>query len=272
MPRENKTRQLYTRTVRFHHSISEDISDEYVLHTHPDYEAYFFISGNVSYLVEGIEYQPEPYSLILIGANAAHGFRVNSALPYERYSFHFLPELLSGKNREMLLSPFHQGPFYFSRLNGFQLESYFESIISCCDMDSELKSIALPARMESLLSQILFIQKQTRELPEKRLPRGHSAQNLLTYIHDHIQEPLSLEELSALFFIGKNQLNRSFRALTGTTITHYINQTRVSIARQYILEGQSPSVAAQRSGFQDYSNFYRAYKRIHGFAPTETVK
>ena len=165
MKKQAKVRQLYTKDVRFHHSISEEKSDGYIMHTHHHYEAYFFISGHVSYMVDGIEYHPEPYSLILIGANILHGVNIRSDLPYERYSFHFLPELLSGKNREILLSPFHKLPVRYARLNGFHLESYFESVISCCEMDSKLKSIALPARMESLLSQILFIQKSSRELP-----------------------------------------------------------------------------------------------------------
>ena len=266
----NITRHIYTKHVRFHHNVTTQQSESYHIHAHEFYEAYFFISGQVDYIVDGIEYHPQPYSLILIGADVPHGYWIRTDMPYERYSFHFLPELLTGRNREAFLSAFQPTAPYLDRLSGFHLESYFESVIACTQMDTELQSLSLPVRMESLLSQILYIRRRNDASPPNPKEKGYSPMNLITYIHDHIREPLTLDYLSSLFLVGKNQLNRIFREATGTTIIRYINQRRSAIAMQSILRGLSPAEAAQDAGFQDYSTFFRAYKACYHISPSQT--
>jgi AraC-like DNA-binding protein len=58
------------------------------------------------------------------------------------------------------------------------------------------------------------------------------------------------------------------RQTTGTTVNHYIRIKRLGLARQEILLGASAQKAAYRMGFNDYSNFYRAYKSFYGGLPS----
>jgi AraC-like DNA-binding protein len=41
------------------------------------------------------------------------------------------------------------------------------------------------------------------------------------------------------------------------------------MARQEILQGSTAEEAAYKAGFNDYSNFYRAYKAFFGIVPSD---
>ena len=265
-----KSQSIRRNNIYFHHSISTHTTEKFALHCHNFYEVYFFITGNARYLVEGIEYRPEPYSMLLIAPNVFHGVSIQSEHPYERYSAHFLPEALHENNRETLLTPFHQATIYYNQIDDFHISNYFEMLLACRDMEPRLQKLAMQARLESMLAQVVHLQKSSENSPRIRSKTSYSPHRLVIYINNHLQEPLSLSQLSGLFYIGKNQLNHTFRQATGTTINRYINQKRATLARQYILEGMSPSSACVQAGFQDYSNFFRTYKKIHGYSPAET--
>lgn len=62
-------------------------------------------------------------------------------------------------------------------------------------------------------------------------------------------------------------MNKLFRSATGTTIGEYIIYKRIIHARGLIGHGMRISEAAEKSGFADYSSFYRAYVKRMGHSP-----
>ena len=67
-----------------HHTADCQPTEEYALHCHETFEVYYFISGRVSYLVEGRQYTPLPESMLLLPPNVFHGVRVEGQETYER--------------------------------------------------------------------------------------------------------------------------------------------------------------------------------------------
>jgi AraC-like DNA-binding protein len=260
---------LQTDFVTFHHSVSTIPSKKVDLHCHPYYEIYFFINGDVSYLVEGNDYQPSPCSILLMAPNVFHGVKVNTPHRYERFALHFLPGLLSEECREILLSPFHCANIYYRQTDSFHIQHYFDAILECKSMDSEIKNIAIKSRIEALLTQIYNMNRSGYSMYASDAEHSYSVQELISYLNEHIREPLSLDLLVNRFFISKNQLNRVFRQATGTTVGNYVSHKRVTLAQQLILQGQSTIEASMNAGFRDYSTFYRSFKKIFGHSPAE---
>ena len=62
---------------------------------------------------------------------------------------------------------------------------------------------------------------------------------------------------------------RRFRAQTGYTIHAYLTGKRLMLAREKIASGVPMMEAACKSGFGDYSNFYRCYVKRFGISPKE---
>jgi AraC-like DNA-binding protein len=184
---------------------------------------------------------------------------------YHRVSFHFLPELLDRTEQTFFLELFKAGPRFFTDTSSRNIGFFVEALLKCVDMEEPLQAIALKGRLVSLLSEISFLQSSYAREPasgDKRI------QEVLKYMGEHLTEELSLDGLSQRYSISKNYLNIHFRQATGTTVNQYIRLKRLVLARQELINGSGAEEAAYKAGFNDYSNFYRAYKAVFGNMPT----
>lgn len=256
---------LQTDQIYFYHNISDTPSDGFISHCHAVYEVFYFIEGDIDYRVESSEYLLTPGSILLIPPNTFHGVKINSCQKYHRFSIHFLPELFVPDERSLLLSIFKSRKWYFPVVEKYHLDPYFSAILDCIHLQEPLKSIALKARITSLLSQLLTIYDVAKPFE----PCGNrTAQKLAVYINEHLGEKITLDLLSERFFLSKNHMNVVFKKATGTTILQYIRLKRLALAQNEMLRGAAAGEAALKSGFTDYSNFYRAYKMVYGCEPS----
>ncbi|GLX70088.1 AraC family transcriptional regulator [Paenibacillus glycanilyticus] len=260
---------IRTDSLILHHAVDREKTSEYALHCHNFYEVFYFIGGNVSYLVEGQRYVLEPNSLLLIAPHVFHGVKVESDIPYERISLHFVPGILPPENQTALLSAFHnfrsaEGIYYS---NDGKIFSFLEQLIEAWHADESIRDMLLRIRLEALLSQILMM-SYTHKNALQDFATAKSIAPILSFLNERMTETVTLDELSAKFFISKHHLNKIFRKATGTTVGNYLIHKRVVMAQNLIQQGHTASSAATEAGFRDYSAFYRAYKKVLGHAPS----
>lgn len=95
-------------------------------------------------------------------------------------------------------------------------------------------------------------------------------QNAVSYIHEHYQVKISLEEVARTVAISPFQLSRMFRREMGITFQEYIVQHRVDHAKR-LLQSDRHNVTdvAYAVGFNDLSYFSRMFKRLEGRTPSE---
>ncbi len=91
---------------------------------------------------------------------------------------------------------------------------------------------------------------------------------MLSYIDSHLgAEKLSSALLSKKFYMSETELNRSFKKSTGLPVGKYINIKRLILARELLKKGMPANEVSLRCGFNDYSTFFRAYKKQFGANP-----
>lgn len=93
-------------------------------------------------------------------------------------------------------------------------------------------------------------------------------EKLLDYIHDNIQEPLSLDELAAKSCWSRWQLQRVFQAYTGFSVAQYVREIKLSQAALMVLDGKHRILdVAYEFGFNSEIAFSRAFKQFFGVSP-----
>ena len=259
-----------SKELHFHYAFTHEINPQFVFHCHPMFEIYYFLSGQTCYLVEGKKYQLTPHSLLLLPPNCFHGAHVDGKEEYGRFSLHFSPNILHVENRHLLLSTFHQGKpeldIFYEDLEKYDLFPFIQNVIDSAHMPEELLDTSLSIAIQALLARILFVSHCTKiSHPQERL--SDSLSELIQYLNRSLTENITLDALSAKFFISKHHMNKLFRKATGTTIGEYVIYKRVTLAQNLIMEGASTAQAGLSAGFGDYSSFYRAYRRITGHSP-----
>ena len=264
---------ISTNTVNFGYDVTQSSTDDFSLHCHTFYEAYYFLEGNVEYQVEGHKYVPAPHSLLLLSPHTFHGVKILDDQCYRRFSLHFHPNILTMERRQFLLSSFSsftkqpERISYFENLEASGLAAYFEAIKECSAMDEKIKEQILPITIEALLSRV--IQTCGQKSPFADDQPSDTISQIIWYLNCHLQEEITLDQLSDHFYISKHHLNKVFRKATGTTVIDYLLRKRVATAQQLLVSGASAQEASLKSGFSDYSAFYRAYTRILGHSPRE---
>ena len=240
------------------------------LHIHEWYEIYYFINGSGLFKVEGNSYPLESGSILIMRSNESHYIDINPERPYTRISVHFNPKLLADIDPQgILMLP-------FTKRDGGKLNLYNSSDFKGSLYHTLIQNMTVSTneRRVQLLSNLIPILNEIRIAFERKNKTVESSENsticnIMNYINQHYSEDISLDIICDKFFISKSQLCRTFKLATGSTVWKYVTTKRIISAHELIMHGQSPTEIYSKCGFNDYSSFFRAYKKHYGTPPTQ---
>jgi AraC-like DNA-binding protein len=175
--------------------------------------------------------------------------------------------MLDKTERSLFHSLFEPREAYYMDPSGMA-GIFADSILECMDMDKQIRNRAIKSRILSILTHIYKLKGIHCGITPSRVFQNKRVRDILEFIYDNLRRPISLNTLSRRFNMNKNHLNDVFRKETGTTVERYIRIQRLYIARQNIGSGSGATEVAYDIGFNDYSNFFKAYKAFFGYAPT----
>ena len=253
----------------FRYTKSYDEPSDFELHTHRDMvEIIIFIQGDASFAVEGSSYPARPWDVFITNQNELHKMCLNSPCDYERYVLHIHNSFFVKNNCEMFRDSFSNRPLGINNLvlGNDYIKGLMEHILDC--IKDEAPSIVIHSMLVELLYFLHINTKKTSFVPIIQ----SRTKEVILYINDNLTKDISLDMLSEKFFMNKAYLCRSFKKLTGITVTKYINYKRLLLARELYTKGMTLSQACEKAGFGDYTQFYKAYKREWGVPPLKDLK
>ena len=243
-------------------------------HLHEKFEIYFFISGNLNYFIEKKVYKLKYGDLFIINSSEIHKPYFLSKGEYERIVIHFDPAVARLINSPQfdLLNCFTnrpKGELNKINLNKTQVEDFLK-LLNKIEIADKIRSIGYEVlRFSHFIELLVFINKaflgnkhleEQTNVPEKLIP-------ILDFIDDNLGKELSLAVLEGKFFINRFYLSRLFKKTTGISIHEYILFKRISKAKELLSGRLNVTEVHQAVGFNDYSNFIRAFKKIVGVSP-----
>lgn len=247
-------------------------------HHHDFYEIYYFVSGNVSYMVGANRYDLEPGELLLTRPNELHQVTVLDESPYNRMVLWVkksLLEKLSTENTD-LLACFKDNERHTNRITpgmsrqGKLLEMFERLNEIYHGGDAYGSDILRYAYLSELLVYINDIYKRRAEKEESPpVSRNALILGVIDYIGENIETNISLDMLSEKFYLSKYHLCREFKRYMGTTLHRYIVQKRLVHAKEMMEEGYTLSEVSSGCGFSDYSNFFKSFKNEYGISPKD---
>ena len=96
---------------------------------------------------------------------------------------------------------------------------------------------------------------------------------IIKYINEHISEPITLSSVSSKVNLSKEYTAHIFKEETGKTVTEYINERKLFIAKEMILGTNYPlEHICKRTGYDNYSYFSRVFKKQFDITPRDMRK
>ena len=252
--------------------INDRTDREFEWHYHDFHKIIVFVSGKVTYHIEGKAYQLKPQDILLVSQGAIHKPEIDPSIPYERYIF-WIRDDLSSPELNTCFQKANDRSFNLIRLDSV-LQEKLKDLLP--EIEHSLRDTQFG---DSILSKALFAQfmiyinriflKSSTAPDQKSYSSDSQVEQLLKYINRNLSENLSIDHLAERFFFSKYHMMRKFKKETGYTIHNYIISKRLLHARFLIAQGTPVMKAAMQSGFQDYTAFVRAYKKQFGTVPTQ---
>ena len=90
---------------------------------------------------------------------------------------------------------------------------------------------------------------------------------VLHYIHIHLHERITVEDLSNHCKLSRAYLSSYFKKATGISVHEYVLDEKLKAAEQILSDGATVSEAAYRLSFCSEAHFIQAYKRKYNKTP-----
>lgn len=100
--------------------------------------------------------------------------------------------------------------------------------------------------------------------------RSDALRRVLTYIDQHLHEPISLNEVAEAAFLSPNYLSQVLKKQTGLAFVEWLTVRRMERAQELLAHGNDRVYAvANAVGFTDEAYFTRRFGQRFGMSPTQ---
>ncbi len=106
----------------------------------------------------------------------------------------------------------------------------------------------------------------------KRTKAWTKMESAILYIEYHLQDDITLEEISYFANYSPNHFSKLFKSYTGYTFNPYVLHMRLEKSKHLLLGKHNVSDVAQMIGFNSPAYYTKQFKKKYGMTPKEFVK
>ena len=229
-------------------------------------EIVLFLDGDAQFISKNIKLKLSQGSIAVIPKENFHQFYMTEYDCYTRCVIDFRetdelrPLIREGMSEVAVID-------HPSKTIRFIYERLMNLIVS--DMPDSEKRLALRSALPMiLLEQKMFGGKSIKKL----IGSSTITQKALKYIDENYADELTLADIADKLNVSVSSLSHKFSNDLNISVYRYITEKRLSVARQHIEKGATLAEASEKSGFKDYSAFFRIFKNYYGEAPSALLK
>lgn len=247
-------------------------------HEHDEYEILYVIEGEVLYNIVDKQYTLLPGDMILIPKNTLHQI-ANPSKKSKRIILSFSDSFISHFSSKAtdLTEIFKK--IKDTNIHKISFTGPFKKIIEnnlkeqCELFISQNYGSDLLYNMK-LVQVLLMINNQFSNLREDYISNQDDSiiSSIVKYIDENINHKILLEQIANYLSLSTSRVCHLFKEKTGLSLMQYINKKRLVLAKSYLRKGYSIDQAAVECGFQDYTSFFRSFKKEYNITPRTYIK
>lgn len=271
---------MYTHTR--HSSIPEGrgFND---LHWHEELQITLATKGSLVIQVNGIDYELRAGQAILINKAMLH-IVTKLAENVEYVSFNFPEKLLAFHSgsamEERYVRPYTHSSFAASVISGEEAWAR-QALDKLLDMKKKFDAAKgwgweYEIAIETVQLWLLLIANlpfPREEMPKREKRQQERLQLMLSFIHRHYAEPVTLQEIAAAAHLSVSECTRSFKKTVRMTPYDYLIGYRIKKSAELLLEtDDTVTEIARKAGFNHVNHFIQSFKKEQGQTPGEFRK
>lgn len=247
-------------------------------HWHEEFEFDYVLKGSMKLTTSAGTYTFHENEAVFLNSNVLCTMgcaEEQTAVTIDSFLFH--PILLGGHFKSIFETKYIQPVSQNKKLRILELRGKTKEqqfILSKLRKLSELQKYEdTELQTRNLLSEIWLLLLE--EIPKQTLTdapvssvQQERIQTMMSYIHEHYQEKISLEDIARSAAVGRRECLRCFQSLIHKSPFEYLLDYRVEMA-QRLLRTSHLSILdiALQTGFSNEAYFCKVFKRICGKTP-----
>jgi AraC-like DNA-binding protein len=249
------------------------------LHQHDEIQVSYIAKGEGTLVVgDTINYYKEG-DILAIGSNLPHVFKSDAStnIQSEMLTLFFSKDAF-GKIFFQLEELRELKPFFKKVDYGFKVSSkskILETLFSQLAKSSQLTRFIILLEILKTLSKSK-IQALSSFIYDKKYTdsEGKRMRNVLDFTMQNYHQQISLNDIAQVSAMTKNAFCKYFKKRTNKSYFTFLNELRIENACKLLLSKEGFSIAeiAEKSGFNNISNFNRQFKSVKKMAPSEYRK
>lgn len=248
-------------------------------HFHDYYEIYYLLEGNRRYFINHTLYDIVPYDVVLVNKGDIHLSQVvGEEEKYARYlitfSDRFLNDLGPEFDKDFLMKIFDSKKIHIPEA----MQHSFNMLLHKAETkfrqpDIYSQYIAKLDILEILVNLNKFSTKNTYPLLGDLTVYEDRIQEVCRYICNYYNKPISLDQMAKIAYMSPTYFSKKFKRVTGFGFNEYLNNVRIKMATNLLMETQSSiTEIATFCGYQDSNYFGDVFKKIIGVSPNKYRK
>lgn len=262
----NQFHELEKDVIVFHNK--DEIPHIAIPHLHSQYEIYYNISGAKGLMIGGEVYECSRRNLVLIPRVQTHKVVVKQNEPYERCIINidkYVTDIIETMCDTDCMKWIHRGTTMVD-LSEEEHGRFMALVQSYNKTEKERDGLLL-------FSKLLEIMSFLREMFQKPQKQIRLENDMISYTDkvlscvEHKFKRVTVGEIAKELHLNEDHMNRVFKEETGITIKHYLTLRKIAEAKKFLYQGKSVKEACMLSGFGNYANFLRTFKKYEGYSP-----
>lgn len=245
-------------------------------HQHEEIQVSLIAEGKGTLIVgDTINYYSKG-DVLVIGSNLPHVFKSEAVENVESQMFTlFFTKEAFGKAFFDLEEMRELKSFFKRAENGFKVTSksnVLQNMFFELKDSSKLQRFILLLKISKVLSKSKYIalssfiyKKEYSDIEGKRM------RDVMEYTMNNYHKNISLERIATTASMTKNAFCKYFKRRTNKTYFNFLNELRIENACRLLLSDKDFTIAeiADKSGFNNISNFNRQFKNVKQIVPSE---
>jgi len=235
---------------------------------HKEIEIQLFVSGEGRYFIRGKTYHIRKNTVLIIHGNEIHRYLPHPDSFIKRYNLIFGKPSMDARpvSAKILRELVGIHAMSLPEMEATECQYLMEEIARECKTQKEYwKELAADG-----IKKILVLLKRSLSANKVVQPSDNSVVGrVIPYLENNYFNRLSLEEVSAKFFLSPYYLSRIFKKHTGFGFKEYLIHLRISEAKNMLLSKEMKvSAIAHNVGFHELSSFNLNFRRLTGYTPS----
>ncbi len=247
------------------------------VHSHSFWEIVYCQSNcGAEYFLGTTCFQLQRGDIVLIPPGASHASlrRKDSVEPYRGYVLWIHGDFIDRLRGAFSFLSKGQSKGVMLRTSGTVWEclgSVFQTIVGEVERHESGWEAVVIGNTIALMTQLTRATADLAAFPGT-IEKPELLEQILAYIEGYLSEKITLEDVANRFWVSPSTVAHLFTRKMGISFYKYVMQRRLTEAKNLIMENMRIEKVCAKVGFNDYSSFYRAFRKEFGMSPQQFRK